>query len=204
VASPRERLLLVTDRRLARDVLAVVDAALAAVPPGTALVQVREKDLTGRALVELSRAVVAAARRRGARVVVNDRADVALASGADGVHLPEGGMEVEDARRILGASSLVGASVHDPDGAAARAGADYLVAGPIWETPGKRAIGVAGLEAILARAGAPVFAIGGVEVARADEALAAGAHGVAVIRAVMAAADPAAAAAALVEVALNR
>lgn len=200
----RERLLVITDRRLCSDLLGCISAALAAVPPGTALVQVREKDLGGRGLFELVVAVVEASHRLGARVVVNDRADVALAAGADGVHLPEVGLSVEDARRVLGPAALVGASVHDADGAAARAGADYLVAGPVWETPGKSPMGVPAFTKLVNETRVPVFAIGGVEVARADAALDAGAHGVAVIRAIMAAADPGAEAAALVDVVMNR
>ena len=197
-----ERLILVTSRAAARggDVVGQVARALDAVPPGSTLVQVREKDLAGRALFELTAAVVAAARARGARVVVNDRIDVALACDADGVHLPEAGMEVAAARELLGEHALVGGSVHGVAGVAARAGADYLVLGPVWDTPGKAACGVERLaEVVQAAAGRPVFAIGGVDVARADEAAGAGAWGVAVIRAVMEAADAGAEAAALVE-----
>jgi thiamine-phosphate pyrophosphorylase len=182
--------MLVTDRRLAGDVVAVVAAALAAVPAGSTLVQLREKDLGGRDLVALARALVAL----GARVLVNDRVDVALAAGAAGVHLPEDGMTVAEARALLPRGALVGASLHSAE-AAARCDADVVVLGPIWDSPGKRACGVDVLrEAARAR---PVFAIGGIDASRAGAARAAGAAGVAVIRAVMAAEDPGAAAAAL-------
>jgi len=201
----RERLLIVTDRRLAPggDLAALLARALAGVRPGTVLVQLREKDLGGRALHDLARAVLEVTRRAGARLVINDRLDVALAVGADGVHLPEEGLTLADARRLAPAL-LLGASVHSPEGAGSRSGADYLVAGPVWDAPGKPGIGVKAFSAIVQAARPPVFAIGGIDVARADAALGAGAHGVAVIRAVMEAADPAAEAAALVDVAMNR
>ncbi len=197
-----ERLLVVTSRAAAPggDVVTPVARVLEAVPPGSVLVQVREKDLGGRALAALVAELLEVAQHRGARVVVNDRVDVALATGADGVHLPENGMSVGEARALLPPGSVVGASVHDVAGVHARAGADYLVMGPVWDTPGKQACGVGAL-ADVARAAIPmrVFAIGGVEVARADEAAGAGAWGVAVLRGVMGARDPGAVAAALVE-----
>ena len=185
--------MIVTDRRLAPggDVVAQVAAALAGAPPGSTLVQLREKDLGGRALVALARALVAL----GAPVLVNDRADVALAAAAAGVHLPEEGMDVASARALLGPGALVGRSVHTVEDAA-RCDADVVVLGPVWETPGKRACGIDALRA--AAALRPVWAIGGIDATRAAEARAAGAAGVAVIRAIMTASDPAAAARALV------
>jgi thiamine-phosphate pyrophosphorylase len=186
------RLLVVTDRRAARgDLVSQVARVLQGAP---ALVQVREKDLSARTQVELVRAVVAL----GAPVVVNDRVDVALAAGARGVHLPENGFSVADARRLLPAGALVGASVHDVDGARARADADYLVLGPIWDTPGKTACGIDVLAEAARVVQTPIFAIGGIDGAeRARAARAAGAHGVAAIRAFVGAEDPAAAALAL-------
>jgi thiamine-phosphate pyrophosphorylase len=188
----RERLMIITD---AGDRLVErVAHALAGVPAGAALVQVREKTLAARELARLVRALVAL----GARVVVNDRVDVALAAGAHGVHLPETGMAVAEARELLGPGRLVGASVHGEDGARTRADADYLVLGPVWDTPGKTACGLGVLSAIAAAVAIPVFAIGGVDsAARARAARAAGAFGVAAIRAVIGAVDPGAAAAEL-------
>jgi thiamine-phosphate pyrophosphorylase len=150
-----------------------------------ALVQVREKHLAGRALLALVTRVVA----MGARVLVNDRLDVALAAGASGVQLPERGLPVGDARALAPRPFLVGASRHDLDGAraAAAAGADLIVLGPIWETPGKGApLGLAALTA--ARADLPAHvelcAIGGIDSPeRAAAAAAAGADRVAAIRA---------------------
>lgn len=221
-----ERLCLITDRRLmgaAGDVVGgggAVDAgavvrfadaiarALDGVEAGAAWVQVREKDLGGRALVMLVRAAIAVARPRGARVVVNDRLDVALAAGADGVHLPEDGLDVA-AARAAGATWL-GCSRHGVDGAvaAAAAGVDVVQLGPIFATPSKERYGpplgpaalTAARAALDAMAGAGrlvrLVAVGGIDgPARARAARAAGADAVAVIRAVWCAADPAAAAA---------
>ncbi len=93
--------------------LAVVRAALATLPPASAFIQVREKDLSGRDLHELVVAVV----KLGAPVLVNDRVDVAIAARAAGVHLPENGMPIADARRVLGPDMVIGASAHSVVGA---------------------------------------------------------------------------------------
>lgn len=185
--------MIITDRRAARgEVVDQVARALAGVPAGAALVQVREKDLEGRALVELVRALLAL----GARVVVNDRVDVALAAAAHGVHLPENGLAVAEARQLLGPGRLIGASVHDVAGATRRADADYLLVGPIWDAPGKAARGLGILADVIGAAAVPVLAVGGIDGrVRARAARAAGAHGVAAIRAVIGAADPGVAAA---------
>jgi len=202
-----ERLYLVTDRHLG-DVPSQTARALAGLAPGTALVQLREKDLDGRALHELAVALLAVTRPAGARLLVNDRLDVALACGANGVHLPEDGLPVADARALAPPGFLVAASAHDPEGAAAksRAGAELVTIGPIWETPSKAGMGAPlGVDAIARAVGAvggraAVFAIGGVETPeRAAAARRAGAQGVAAIRAVFGAGDPGAAAQRLCE-----
>jgi thiamine-phosphate pyrophosphorylase len=128
---------------------------------------------------------------------VNDRVDVALAVGADGVQLGGGSMPVAAARALIGPGPLVGVSTHatlEVD-AAARAGADFAVFGPVYPTPGKTAVGLGPLAAATGRL--PVLAIGGVTAAGVPAVRAAGAAGVAVIRAILAAADPAAATRAL-------
>ena len=193
---------LITDRRLAPDLTARVTAALAGAPPGSVAVHLREKDLGGGALLALARSLGAACRASGALLLVNDRLDVALAAGADGVHLPAAGVPQAEARRLLGPGRLVGVSCHSAeDVARARdGGADYATFSPIWDTPSKRGFGPpVGLAALAAaaRLGLPLVALGGVEPERAPEAFAAGAAGVAVIRAWLAAPDPAAAVAAL-------
>src|SRR5688572_9010411 len=140
--------MVVTDRRAAeahgREVVDVVARALAGLPSGGALVQLREKDLPARELLQLARALIEVAHERRCLLLVNDRIDVALAAGADGVHLPESGLPIAAARRLSHPGRfLVGTSVHSADaaGAAARDGADLIVCGPVWDTPSKRASG---------------------------------------------------------------
>lgn len=204
------RIILVTDRQQAggRDLIDVVDAALAALPPASALVQLREKDLAPRDLYALARRLLEVTHRHRCQLVVNDRIDVALAAGADGVHLPEKGLPIAVARRLGRPGFVVGVSVHAADaaGAAARDGADLVVCGPIWDTPSKRGLGEPLGEAVLAQArramsgagAARLYAIGGVTGAeRAEAAVRAGAHGVAVVSAIARAPDPAAAARAI-------
>jgi thiamine-phosphate pyrophosphorylase len=204
--------MIVTDRRLASGaaLLARLAAMLEVVSGAGAIVQIREKDLDGAGLLALTRDVIAVARPHGAAVLINDRLDVALAAGADGVHLPEAGLTVAEARHIAarcGRSILVGCSRHGAVGAAeaASAGADLVVLGPIWSTPSKAGIlAPLGPGALVdARAAMPpavaLVAIGGIETAaRAAVARQAGASGVAAIRALWTAADPAGAARALV------
>jgi len=188
------RLILVTDRRATdRDLLEVVEEALGA---GLPAVQLREKDLPGRPLLALAERLRAATARAGALLFVNDRIDVALAAVADGVQLGTGSVPVEVARRLLPAGALVGVSTHAPGEAAA--GADFALFGPVWETPSKAgAQGEARLQEAVRAAAIPVLAIGGVTAARVPAVRAAGAAGVAVIRAILAAPDPGAATRAL-------
>ena len=194
---------LITDRRLAPDLAARAHAALAGIAPGRVAVQLREKDLGGRDLLALARALAAVCRARGQLLLVNDRADVALAAGADGVHLPSAGIPPAEARRLLGPDALVGVSCHSAEDVrrARDGGASYATFGPIHDTPSKRAYGPpvgAGALGEAARLGLPLVALGGMDAARAPAAFAAGAAGVAVIRAWLAGPDPAAAVRALV------
>lgn len=179
---------LVTDRRLEPDPAARARAALAGIPPGRVAIHLREKDLGGRDLLLLARSLAGVCRASGQLLIVNDRLDVALASGADGVHLPSAGVPPQDARRLLGRGALVGVSCHSAaDVERARdGGASYATFGPVWDTPSKRAYGApVGTEALreASRLGLPLVALGGVTPARAGEAFAAGASGVAAIRA---------------------
>ncbi|HET8539597.1 MAG TPA: thiamine phosphate synthase [Anaeromyxobacter sp.] len=193
---------LITDRALAPDPAARAAAALAGIAPGRVAVHLREKDLGGAALLALARALSAACRARGQLLLVNDRLDVALAAGADGVHLPSAGVAPADARRFLGPAALVGVSCHSAaDVRRARdGGASYATFGPIYDTPSKRPygepVGVAALRDA-ARLGLPLVALGGVTPERVPELRAAGAAGVAAIRAWLAGPDPAAAVRAL-------
>jgi len=195
------RLHLITDTRPGRDALAVVRGALSA---GVPVVQVRvEDDLSDRAAYEFARTVAELCRSAGARCLVNDRLHIALAVGADGGHVSALDLPVDAARRILGPDGILGATAREPAGAAeaVKAGASYLGVGPCYATTTKdglpAAIGPAGIAAVAATATVPVIAIGGVTVAAVPELLAAGAYGIAVVGAISAAADPAAATTAL-------
>ena len=142
-------------------------------------------------------------RRHGALLAVNDRADVALASGADVLHLGQDDLPVPVARRILGPGPVIGRSSHSPEQAAAVAvedGTDYFCAGPLWATPTKQGRPGTGLgllsDVALLGAARPWFAIGGISLDRLGEVLEAGATRVVVVRAITEADDPGAAAAA--------
>jgi thiamine-phosphate pyrophosphorylase len=161
-------------------------------PPGALLVQVRAKMLEGAALAELAHAVIAAVRPHRQLVLVNDRLDVALGVGADGVHLPERGVPIGEARKIADATgAIVGCSRHDAADAARAVldGADLVHLGPIWATPSKAGMGAplgsAALRAARQEIGetACLVAVGGIDAAHAEHARAAGAHAVAAIRA---------------------
>ncbi|HEX9242324.1 MAG TPA: thiamine phosphate synthase [Anaeromyxobacter sp.] len=187
---------LITDRRLARDLAARADAALAGLPRGRAAIHLREKDLGGRELLALARALATVCRRHGQLLLVNDRLDVALAAGADGVHLPAAGIPPGEARRIVGSGRLIGVSCHSAaDVARAKAGgADFAFLSPIHDTPSKREFGPPlGVGALreAARLGLPLVALGGIGAGNAAEARAAGAWGVAAIRAWLEGPDPA-------------
>jgi thiamine-phosphate diphosphorylase len=172
---------LITDRRRTDP----VTQARAAAAAGFDLIQVREHDLDGGALATLVRAVLDAVRGRSTRVVVNERLDVALACGADGVHLRADSIAAADARRIAPSGFLVGRSVHSADEAAAAGDADYLVAGTVFLTDSKPGLtshlGEAGLRTIVTAARAPILAIGGVSVDRSAAVARAGAAGIAAI-----------------------
>jgi thiamine-phosphate pyrophosphorylase len=153
---------------------------------GADLVQVREPDLGAGLLTQFLRRLFLEIPGSAKRVVVNDRADVAWAAGAAGVHLTERSISVEDVRSLSSADKkwVMGRSVHDPDTAARNRGADYLIAGTIRPSASKaagiRLLGWAGLEAVVAAAaGTPVVAIGGLGPADVAEALARGATGLA-------------------------
>lgn len=183
---------LVTDRRLlspdARtpraEVLALAHWLDEAVAVGVDLIQLRERDLPAALLCELARTVGAAAAGSMTRVVVNDRADVALAAGCAGVHLRSDGPPVARVRALgarPGALWMVGRSVHTVDDARAQAGADYLLFGSVFDSGPKPGQGLDALRQV-AEAVPGVMAIGGLTVARAAACAAAGAAGVAAIR----------------------
>ena len=171
----------------------------AAASAGIDWIQLREKDISGRELIVLARAALERIRaaNSSARLLINDRVDIALASGAGGVHLSESGLPAAEARRIRDdffvrrprtANFLIGASCHSLDAAVAAvsSGADYIYFGPIFETPSKASYGAPqGLDRladVCRAAQIPVLAIGGIDAENAAECLRAGAAGIAAIR----------------------
>jgi thiamine-phosphate diphosphorylase len=167
------------------------------VAAGARILQVRGKDVAGGALCGLVAEVVAATRGTGALVIVNDRPDVALVTGADGVHVGQDDMPADDVRRLMPRPLIVGLSTH---GAAQLAGApvgalDYVAIGPVSSTASKDqpdpVVGLAGVRTARAATALPLVAIGGITRANAAAVVAAGADGIAVISAILADADPA-------------
>lgn len=163
---------------------------------GCGAVHLRMRDLSGGDALRMARSL----RRElaaypGTKLIVNDRIDVALLAMADGVQLGERSFEVEDARQLIGAQKLIGRSIHDVEGAqqAEEAGASFLIAGHIYDTPSKEGEAGRGLEWLAEIAGAveiPVIAIGGINLQRLPEVLSTGAYGVALGRELLTANEP--------------
>jgi thiamine-phosphate pyrophosphorylase len=189
------RLCLVTDRKLGRG-RALAEIVAAAVRGGATMVQLREKEATTRAFVEQARALKATLAPLGVRFVVNDRLDVALAVDADGLHVGQDDMPVAEARRLLGPGKIVGLSITSLSQARAAdaASVDYLGVGPIYQQQTKYdaspPLGVEGLRAIRGLTRQPIVAIGGLTPDNSAPLIAAGADGLAVVSAIVAADDP--------------
>ena len=192
-------LYLVTDPRLGAP-RPLVETVAAAVSGGVTLVQLRDPDAPTRALVETARALVALLRPLGVPLIVNDRVDVALAADADGVHVGQSDMHPSDARALIGPDRILGLSITDASEMrpADLAPVDYIGVGPIYLQATKPnaapPIGPEGLTAIRALTRLPIVAIGGVGPANAEVLIRAGADGLSVVSALMAAPDPAMAA----------
>ncbi len=185
------KLYLVTNRILCQDV-SLEKIVREACGAGVRAVQLREKDLSGKTLYEQAKALRDATWHANAVLLVNDRADIALAVGADGIHCPENGFPVHTARRLF-PEGLVGASVHSTERAqgAQTSGADFILFGPIFSTPSKAGYGAPqGLDALAGVAGAvnaPVFAIGGITPENTRLCIEAGAAGIGVMSAILSA-----------------
>ncbi len=189
----RSRLYVVTAARTGRgDLAGFLDAILGA---GVDIVQLREKDAEAGDLLRWAEAFRAAADRHGALFTMNDRPDVALAAGADGVHVGQNDLPVGWARRVVGPDAIVGLSCHSAaDHARAPADADYLTAGPLFATPTKPGRPGVGLELVRSAARTverPWFAIGGIDASTVRDVVDAGATRIVVVRAVTGATDPA-------------
>jgi thiamine-phosphate pyrophosphorylase len=194
VTNPREPVLcLVTNRRRLAAATAIPGDGLTAlvaqvsgaIRGGVDLVQIREPDLDGATLLRLTRQLLGLRRTERVRIVVNDRLDVALAAGADGVHLRAAGMPPDRVRRMAGPGFLIGRSVHSAEEAQQCTGVDYLIAGPVLDSvskPGYRPLGADGFQTIVRAAGSTsVLAIGGVTEASVGLTRRAGAAGIAAI-----------------------
>ena len=188
-------LYLITDRNntCGRQLGLVVEETLKG---GVKAVQLREKDLTSRELYGIARELRVLTNRYSARLFINDRVDIALAVDADGVHLGAGSMPLDQARLLLGCNRLIGCSCHDGASALAaqREGADFITFGPVFYTPSKAVygppVGVESLGEAARLLHIPVFALGGINRSSVPRTIAAGARGIALISALMAAEDP--------------
>lgn len=202
--SRRLRYYLVTDARVdnVADLVTRCDAALSG---GITAVQLRVKDWPDRDLLAAAELVRELCAQRHALFIVNDRVDIALAVGADGVHVGAGDLPVSVVRRLMGDNAIIGYSPESNDDrrAAEVAGADYLGVGPVYQTVTKDdagdAIGLDGIARVAGATALPVVGIGGIGIERARDVLDAGAVGVAIVSSVFLAPDPAGAARKLVE-----
>jgi len=188
------RVYLITDRKAAgtKGLLPALEAAFRG---GVDLAQLREKDLPARELLALAKEAVVVARRLGAKLLVNDRADIALLAGADGVHLTSKSYSSVHARRLLGKDRLIGVSTHSIEEAvrAEKDGADFVTFGPVFHTPSKDGmgapVGIDRLKEAAQRLSIPVYGLGGVGPGNIEDVISTGANA-ALISAVMANDDP--------------
>jgi thiamine-phosphate pyrophosphorylase len=175
----------ITDRRAAGGVDAVLERIKNALMDGVDYIQVREKDMPARDLLALVRSALALPNPHGTRILLNSRADIALAARAHGVHLPAGSIAPKTLRTIVPAGFVIGVSTHSADELrrADEEGADFAVFGPVFPSVSKPGYGSAGGLALLAYAvrqvTIPVLALGGVSQANAAQCISAGAAGVA-------------------------
>lgn len=188
-------LYLITDRRQVTggDLLLAVEQALQA---GVRAVQLREKDIFSRELYELAFELRKLTARFGARLIINDRADIALAVDSDGVHLGGDSIPLHRIRRILGPEKIIGVSCHNHVSAIAAQenGADFITFGPVFHTPSKaqygEPVGLEKLEAITSLLNIPVFGLGGIKPHNIPAVMEAGASGIAMISAILATESP--------------
>jgi len=189
------KLYLVTDRRLAagRDLECLVRDAVAG---GVTMVQLREKDIDTREFVELALRLKAALQGSGVPLIINDRIDVALAAGADGVHIGQSDMPYDIARRLLGPDRIIGLSIETLGQLEEANGldVDYVAASPVFATPTKTDTaspwGLDGLRNFVQTSRHPVVGIGGMNAATARDVFATGVDGIAVVSAIISAEDP--------------
>lgn len=170
----------ITDRRASQDILASISRA---VQSGVDLIQIREKDLPARELLQLTQQAVLRAAGSSTKILVSERLDIAIAAGAHGIHLPSRSILPSEYRRIAPPGFLIGVSCHSETELAETAGADFAVYGPVFETPGKGVpAGLGGLRRAARSSPVPLLALGGITEENAAACIEAGAAGVAAIR----------------------
>ena len=189
------RLYLITDRKLIADRDSLIAAVRQALKGGVKAIQLREKDLDTRELLKLAYKMREMTQKYNAKLFINDRFDVALAAGADGVHLTQNSIPAGAVRKVVKNKLLIGVSTHSLKEAkeAEKAGADFITFGPIYKTPSKlkygNPLGVDKLEEVSSKIKIPVFAIGGIKSHRVKTVIKAGAYGVAMISEIFRAGD---------------
>jgi len=188
-------LYLITDRQQTGSVR-LVDVVEDALKGGVRGVQLREKDLSSRELYELAYDIRKLTAKYDARLIINDRVDIALAVEADGVHLGLNSLPIHRVRKLLGSRRLIGLSCHNQVNAimAQENGADFITFGPVYYTASKanygKPVGVEKLETVSQLLQIPVFALGGIKKTNIPEVMAAGATGIALVSAIIASDDP--------------
>ena len=193
--TPDFKLYLITDRKLFAARCSMYLEIETVIEAGVKAIQLREKDLSTRELLDMAHWIRDLTNEYGAKFLINDRVDIALAVKADGVHLGQNSMPAGAARKISGGRLLIGVSTHSIKEAvqAEKEGADFITLGPIYETPSKlkygQPIGIDTFKEAKSRVSLPVFAIGGINTDRVTEVMKAGADGIALISAILSAED---------------
>ncbi|RJQ22848.1 MAG: thiamine phosphate synthase [Nitrospiraceae bacterium] len=196
------RLYLITDRKQFKETSNfslptshLITASRQALKGGVKAIQLREKDLGTRELLKLAYKMRELTKTYNAKLFINDRFDIALAVGADGVHLTQNSVTPDIVKRVAGRKLLVGASTHSlkEAKAAEKAGADFLTLGPVYRTPSKlkygKPLGIDVLKNVCSKVKIPVFAVGGIKSQRVKEVMEAGAYGAAMISEILGADD---------------
>jgi thiamine-phosphate pyrophosphorylase len=189
------KLYLITDRKLIADRCLLITAVRQALQGGVNAIQLREKDLGTRELLKLTYRMREITKKYDAKLFINDRLDIALAAGADGVHLTQNSIPIDAVKKVVKHKLIIGASTHSLKEATAaeKAGADFITLGPVYRTPSKmkygRPIGLDTVKKVSGKIKIPVFAIGGIKSNRIENARKAGAYGIAMISEVFGADD---------------
>lgn len=190
IKDPGFRLYLITDRKLFASEGLLFTAVEEALQGGAKAVQLREKDLDIRDLLDIAYRMRKLTGQYNAHLFINDRVDIAIAVGADGVHLGQSGIPAHAARKAAGKKLIIGVSTHSVEEAekAEKEGADFITLGPVYETPSKKQygapLGTGIFKKVTDQISIPVFAIGGITLDRISEVLSAGAYGIALISAI--------------------